>query len=378
MVVYIFFSFLYNSSLYLSLYENDLFDLALIEDRSLVLLHVKMSSFLNFFAAFFVYFRNGFRGFYAYQEVRVYSVLSRFNFFYLFFYFLFSFLLLYYGSDYGWHAYSHGFSGGFATSLYFYLRLFFSAMLVFYVMKSGFNIFFIPMFFIFLLVTFVDGGRTAALPAMAFLGYIYVSKSKNTLEIILISFSLFSLMIIVRAFYMSHYESLLAAAYDSIIIEGVMGAYGSLQVLDVIVKGQVENYTYLLSYIYDPFVWIVPFSEGSFKFFDFFIESNFSAYSLERFSPMGGFYFLAEANAGIPYFGGFLVLFFFLFFSIFLERRQQFYPFLFAAFYLGVGFLFVKTNFGNAVKISVIYFCFFVFLDFFQKNLFLFRLGEKR
>lgn len=102
-----------------------------------------------------------------------------------------------------------------------------------------------------------------------------------------------------------------------VFVEGSCGSYMNLQVYDLLNKGG-QRYTYFLNYLVDPFVYMLPrpilnansIDKDSLTIFGNWITwANGSLY--EKFAPLGGFFYVAEASAALPYLGPAIVAFVF-------------------------------------------------------------------
>lgn len=332
--------------------------LPLLGEEDLTIIHTYISISVNIALglAYLVFFKKN-------KYVQNFKIKYNWNLFIIIYIGIFLFLTIN-GKRYGWDAVSHGLAHGGLASLYFYIRIFFAAMLIYYFInnKKITKLFYI-LVLLQIIVTIIDGGRTTIIPTFACMIYIFIERNgfKTIYFIFLVLVIL--LMLLTRALIMKS-DSIFSNMISSILIEGAFGSYSSLNVLNLILHGDIKNYTFGLSYIYDPIIWSIPFANTQMTFFKQFISENFQNIN---FTPMGGFYFVAEANAAIPIVGPFLiVLIIFSCFAI-LERKHNKESLFFIAMYVSVGFLFAKIIFGNAIKIFVIYFTSLIIINFFVK-----------
>lgn len=322
--------------------------LPLLGKEDLIIVHTYISISVNIALgmAYLVFFK---KLIYVQKTVQSYH---NWNLFFITYLVVFLFLVIL-GEKYGWHAVSHGLAYGGLASLYFYVRIFFAAMLVIYFIKHReVTKLFYLLVLAQLIVTIIDGGRTTIIPTFALIIYFFITRNGLKIKYLIALVLGIFFMLVTRALIMKS-DSIILNIISSIMIEGAFGSYSSLNVLDLLLNKNVEHYTYGLSYFVDPLIWSIPFADTSITFFKQFISSNFQNID---FTPMGGFYFIAESNSAFPYVGPFLVtLIFFCFFAI-LERKHNKETFFFISIYVSIGFLFSKVVFGNGIKIFVIYF----------------------
>lgn len=356
----------FNSLYTYSIYFGHYFDyslLPLLNDSNLVNWHMYISSSVNIAIgiSYLVFFK---KLKYISLSKRIKISSSFKHVVYLLVYILIGITLSIFGKRYGWDAVSHHhIHGGFA-SLYFYVRIMYAAMFIYYFILNDkkIDVIFFMMIVLQGVVTIIDGGRTTIAPTLALIIYFLIEKHGLQFKYILFILLVLFIVIFTRALIMK--GQLWSSMLSSIFIEGAFGSYASLNVLNLILNGTVKSYTYGLSYIVDPLIWSVPFANENWSIFSNFVHVNFPN---GNFTPMGGFYFVAEANAAIPIVGPFLItLIIFSLFAI-LERRHNKENLFFIAMYVSIGFLFTKVVFGNAIKIFVIYFVSLIIIKFFTK-----------
>jgi len=335
--------------------------LSLLDNLNLVNWHMNISSSVNIALglSYLVFFKK-----LKYINLsKKNKVFTSFNhIIYVLVYILIGIALSVFGNRYGWDAVSHYHMHSKLASLYFYGRIMYAAMFIYYFVHKykKLDIVFFIMIVLQIVVTMIDNGRTTIVPTLALIMYFLIEKHGFKFKYLFFILLSFLIMLITRALIME--GSLVTAMLSSIFIEGAFGSYSSLNVLNIILNGTIKSYTYGLSYIIDPIIWSIPFSDTNLTFFKKFVSLNFSNIS---FTPMGGFYFVAEANAAIPIIGPFLITLIISSFFAILERKYNKENLFFIAMYVSVGFLFTKIIFGNAIKIFVIYFASLIVINFF-------------
>ena len=105
-----------------------------------------------------------------------------------------------------------------------------------------------------------------------------------------------------------------------------MGDYSALQSLDSIMKGGKSylHFTYGLSYLIDPISWFLPTGDlrTNFSFFQHWVD-GITPYLQETYSPMGGFYYAAEATAAFSYAGPAIVTLCYGLWLVWMERNKN-------------------------------------------------------
>lgn len=243
-----------------------------------------------------------------------------------------------------------------------YVKYSFVGGYLYYLYKFGFDKWAGLLLLEHTIVMLVDGARTTYLPIALFSLFIVGDNAKNEARrgrLYLIASVGVLLSLVTRALILTGDTSVLAKIFAPVMIEGTMGAYCSLQSLSAILKGGHPSYTFGLSYVLDPFVWFVPTgsTRDSLSFFQHWVDS-ISGTLAEPYSPMGGFYYGAEATAAFSYAGPAIVTSVYGIFLVWIERNKNTLRILYVTAIPTLGILFVKTIFGNLVKMFLIQFGF--------------------
>ena len=266
-------------------------------------------------------------------------------------------------AKYGWHAYTFAISedaeslGGLFT-LTAYVKYCFVAVYIYYLYRFDFDRWASVLLAEELIVMVVDGGRTTVFP-ITFLTLMIVYDrfaAKSVRRKVYIGLALaICASVLVRSFVI-HDESFALRVIAPVSVEGMMGAYPSLQSIYAISHGQHPAYTYGSSYCVDPFFWLLPqgHMRDQLSFLQGWVRSILPAVPDTQFAPMGGFYFLAEAVAAFSYFGPALVTACFAFALVSIENRKNKHRLFYLVWTSTIGILFVKTIFGNAFKLFAI------------------------
>jgi hypothetical protein len=268
------------------------------------------------------------------------------------------------GHFYGWNqitALTMNTDGSVAGGLFTvtaYVKYFFVGGYLYYLYKFGFDKWAALLLLEHTIVMLVDGARTTYLPIALFSLFIAGDNAKNEARrgrLYLIASVGVLLSLVTRAFILTGDTSVLTKIFAPVMIEGTMGAYSSLQSLSAILKGGHPSYTFGLSYVVDPFVWFVPTGplRDSLSFFQHWVNS-ISGTLGEPYSPMGGFYYEAEATAAFSYAGPAIVTSAYGIFLVWIERNKNALRMLYVTAIPTLGILFVKTIFGNLVKLFLI------------------------
>jgi hypothetical protein len=266
---------------------------------------------------------------------------------------------------YGWHQYTFAghevdqetLGGMFTVTAYF--KFVFVAAYLYYLYRFGLDKYAWILVSEQVVVMVVDGARTTFLPVLLVTLFILldrVTDKKMMRRIYGLAIAGIVLSIGTRSL-IFHDSSLLQDMIIPVTIEGGLGDYSSLQSIQGVEKLAQPPYTYGASYLVDPFVFLIPKSIGRASLSPF---GNWSA-SLtdileDKFSPMGGFYYLSEAVAAYSYAGPAIVTTIFAGFLVWIERNKNRHRMLYLAWMPTIGILFVKTQFGNGMKLFVIEF----------------------
>jgi hypothetical protein len=173
--------------------------------------------------------------------------------------------------------------------------------------------------------TSIEGSRTTLIAMV--IGTLTVSYHDNVINTKkVIAFSLFGFMFFTfiaisrNNLNIFNIGNLIDLIYP-LFVEGTYGSYMNLQVYDIF--HSLHAYpTYFLNYIIDPIVFFIPriffltfgLEKNSFTIFNTWIASHSGAL-IEEFSPYGGFFYVAEASAAMPYVGPPIVAFIFAWFT---------------------------------------------------------------
>jgi hypothetical protein len=272
---------------------------------------------------------------------------------------------------YGWN--SQGAvvnAGGTAGGLYgiaSYMKEFMIAAYLYHLYRFGLNRWAWVLFAANMAIMIVDGARTTGFPIIVLTLMIWSSQIEPPKRRRIYWVSLLGVVLLVgtRSLIVGG-ESLTEKALIPVTVEGLMGSYSSLQSIYVLQHndGKGPAYTYGGSYLIDPVLWLFPQGGGpraTPSLFDNWVK-HVSGDLPDDFAPMGGFYFISEAVASFGYIGPFVVAGCYALLLILMERNKRHWYGTYLAFTVTIGLLFVKTIFGNVVKLFVIQ---VVFLSFF-------------
>lgn len=226
------------------------------------------------------------------------------------------------------------------------------------------------MFSLVLIATFFEGSRTELI-AMTIGTLILARYDRKVSNAALLPVAALAagFFIFIAMYRIGFQISSLQGALDSLFplfIEGTYGSYMNLQVYDLVTTGH-SAYTFFLNYLVDPVVFLVPrplvallgFDKDSFTIFTNWITQA-SPDLAEPFAPYGGFFYVAEASAALPYVGPAIVAFGFALVTSWAERSRAASMrgrFRFVVFTLGFSMFFIKHTFAAS---SHFYFTTFV------------------
>ncbi len=146
-------------------------------------------------------------------------------------------------------------------------------------------------------------------------------------------------------------------------IEGDYGSYMILQTYDLVYKGVIDFYTLFLDYLVDPIIYLLPrfifmlsgINKDGVGIFETFVAS-YDRYLAEKYAPVGGFHYIAQASSALPFLGPLLVTYIFARVTVRVEnsmRKATVSNFSELTYYLyssGFAFVFIKTLFHQTVK----------------------------
>lgn len=266
---------------------------------------------------------------------------------------------------YGWHQYTFAgyeadvaaLSGMFTVTAYF--KYFFVAIYFYYIYRFGIDKGMWILLGEHLIVMVIDGARSTFLPILLVTLFILIDQitdERKIRRVYVLAVAGILLSIGTRALILSG-SSLLQDMIIPVTIEGTMGDYPALQSIHGIENSLHPQYTYGLSYIVDPLVWLIPESLGRKGLSSFEVwTSSLSNTLQEKFAPAGGFYYLSEAVAAFSYAGPAIVTTIFAGFLVWVERNKNRHRLLYLAWMPTIGILFIKMEFGNCFKLFLIQF----------------------
>jgi len=265
---------------------------------------------------------------------------------------------------YGWHQLSfagYAVGGGETLGGMFtvtaYVKYVFVAVYLFYLYRFGLDKGAWILLGQHVIVMVIDGARTTFLPVFLVTLFMLLDKGSNRKKlktIYTLGLAGFVLSIGTRALVLRD-SNLLQNMVTPVVVEGTMGDYSCLQSIQGVENLPHPQYTFGATYILDPLVWLIPRSMGREGLSSFTQWTNGLAPVLnERFSPMGGFYYLSEAIAAYSYAGPPIVTTIFAFVLVWVDRNKNTHRMLYLAWMPTVGLVFIKVIFGNGVKLFLI------------------------
>ena len=353
---FVLFSILYNLGPTLNaLYGFNFFSLSSeLELVNIQLLVVAMSNFA-FGTIYFLFYQNV-----LYKDISVVKSPDKKSF--LFFCIIVFAVTLQLVSHFGWHSATLAgeiVEGGIWYTITSYMKNLFVACYLYYLYKFGMNKGAIFLMVLHTIIMIIDGARTTYLPLVVLTLVILNSKTindkKNQHKIYAYIVAAILLLLVTRALIMSADATLLYNMLMSLVIEACSGSYMSLQTIYAVVNNYSSSFTFGTTYLVDPFVWFIP--QGTLRndllTYNAWIE-KLSPFLNENFAPMGGFYYIAEAMAFLPYVGPVIITILFAFMSIFVEINKNKYRLLYLSYFATIGVLFSKMVFGNLMKLFIV------------------------
>jgi hypothetical protein len=267
-------------------------------------------------------------------------------------------------AKYGWHAYSAAVDfedeslGGGLFTLTAYVKYCFVAVYIYYLYRFDFDKWASILLGENVVVMAIDGGRTTVFPIILLTIMIVYDKSterKTRRKIYMGLVLAVCVSILVRSVIVQG-DSLLLKLVIPIGVEGMMGAYPSLQSIYAVRSIPHPAFTYGISYLLDPIMWLLPQADlrEKFSFLQGWSRHILPVLPDRQFAPMGGFYYLAESIAAFSYLGPALVTTCFALALVSIERMKNKHRLFYFVWTSTIGILFVKTIFGNVFKLFVI------------------------
>ncbi len=260
-------------------------------------------------------------------------------------------------AKYGWNQFATGAelgNPGGMFSVTAYLKDVFVAVYVYYLYRFGIDRWGWVLFAENAIVMFIDGARTTFLPVAVVTCLVYaaqLSRAQRRRVYVLAVLGVFA-SIAARSIILSKQSTSLQNLIAPVAVEGTMGAYSSLQAIFAVQHRANSGYTYGASYVIDPLVELLP--RGDLRDSGQFLtnwEHEIDMGIPDKFAPMGGFYYQAEAIAAFSYLGPPLITSLFAAALVWMERIKNRHLLVYLVWAGTIGVLFVKTNFANDFKI---------------------------
>jgi hypothetical protein len=238
-----------------------------------------------------------------------------------------------------------------------------SGIYVYYLAVAGVKPFSVLMLIFVLIITLFEYSRTTVVAmTLGTLVLAYYDKTISTKKLFVLSigfFCLFTYIAIYRIGFGRDSFDLFNYTYP-LFFEGSYGSYMNLQVYELILKGKCI-YTFFLSYLVDPIVFMIPRALLAFLSFDkdsLSVFVNWMVYAnnsmlQDSFPPYGGFFYIAEASVAMPFVGPAIIAFAYGCLSGIIESRKGdniFSRLNFIIFSIGFNMVFIKHRFAAAAN----------------------------
>lgn len=258
-------------------------------------------------------------------------------------------------AKYGWNQQAAAGNPGGIYSLTAYIKDSFVAIYVYFLFRFGLDRWGWVLFLENAIIMFIDGARTTFFPVAFLTCFIFSAQLPRgkRLKVYIIAVLGIVSSIAARSIILSNHHSVLGKLVVPVSVEGTMGAYGSLQAIYAVEHNANHgHYTYGASYIIDPLALLLP--RGKLR------DEGQLLLSWENrvymgiqgdFTPMGGFYYEAEAVAAFSYFGPAIITTIFAFVLVWMERNKNRHNLLYLVWAATIGVLFVKATFAVAFKL---------------------------
>lgn len=208
-----------------------------------------------------------------------------------------------------------------------------SGLYAYYIAKVGVRRTALLMLAAMAVLTAIEGSRTSLI-AMT-LGTMIVAYADGAIgglkvaALAVVGFVFFVMLAIVRVERSPFELGALVDVAFPLFIEGTYGSYMNLQVLEIFGSSGAAP-TLFLNYFVDPLVFVIPrvlfvavgLQKDEYTIFGSWVTSH-AGVLVEEFAPYGGFYFVAEASAAMPYLGPIVIAFAFAWFSSWIWNQRS-------------------------------------------------------
>jgi hypothetical protein len=264
-------------------------------------------------------------------------------------------------SIYGWRELTHGVdtdlasAAGFMFTLTAYVKYWCVGIYLYYIYRFGLDKWAWAILGMHVVLMLIDNARLTFLPIVLFTLIIMSSNSKAKRLVYILAAVGIALSIFVRAALSPNPGDRVAQAMAPIIVEGGLGDYATLQSIYIMKHAAPASFQYGATYILDPLVWLVPQGNlrDSVSSLHGYVEAN-SGSLAENYAPWGGYYYLAEAVLNFGYLGPVVVTTLFALCLVYVDRNKNRLRMLYVSSAPTLGILFVKSVFGNVVKLFLI------------------------
>jgi hypothetical protein len=254
--------------------------------------------------------------------------LSSFEWMISIFYFAVSIAIFVWGVEYRWGLEERG---QIVNSLLGQGKVILSGIYIYMLAYYGFKPVTVLMYLSILVITLFEGSRTTLI-AMT-LGTIILAREENKISLWKtgLIFTGFLCLVVFMAFHRIGMEVNLSNVFDllyPVYIEGEYGAYMNLQAYHLLDMGHYD-FTYFVNYIVDPVLYLLPRpilellsinKDGMTVFGRWILNAN--PMLADKFSPYGGFFYVAEASVAMPYIGPAVIAFLFAVFYCWIAKRK--------------------------------------------------------
>lgn len=257
---------------------------------------------------------------------------------------------------YGWHVFAAGTAAGQAPTGMFSVtidaKFVCIGIYLYYLYRFGLDKWAWVLFAEHVVILLLDNSRVTFLP-IALVTFILYSSAYplQRKKVLLLAVLTVIISVAVRAILVPQGTDIITNLMLSIMTEGTMGAYSSLQSINAIRNHLNVGYLWVSPYLVDPLLWFFPHGELRETLQSF---GPWTSQIADDFSPWGGFYYISEAVAAFSYYGPAIVTSIFAYTVVRVERAKNRHRILYLTFATTIGILFVQTIFAAIFKQFII------------------------
>ena len=217
------------------------------------------------------------------------------------------------------------------------------------------------MFFGFVVLLLVEHSRWYFVSVLFATGFYLQNRGRMTNKQIAIIALVFLLILSYVGLYRCDVQlTQLDLLLNPFYIEGDYGSYMVLQTYDLILSGHMSYCTMFADYLVDPAIYLLPrtifvsedVDKDAVGIFPHWVATH-QRYLNEKYAPLGGFYYTAQASSALPFGGPLIITWLYAMLTISIENKRNRSSWWNLTYYLysaGFAFVFIKTRFDLTIN----------------------------